>query len=71
MTHLSIEQLAIAPELATLALLEAAANTTVLALVAVFPEIQDLDKARAVAPAVRRYRRALLLAQERHDPTPF
>ena len=88
MTHLSMEQLGIAPELATLALLEAAANTAALALIAVFPEIQDLDdedddgaelraaldvidKARAVALSVKRYRRALLLAQERHDPTPF
>lgn len=87
MTHLSMEQLGIAPELATLALLEAAANTAALALIAVFPEIQDLDddddgaelraaldvidKARAVALSVKRYRRALLLAQERHDPPPF
>ena len=87
MTPLSMEQLGIAPELATLALLEAAANTAVLALVAVFPEIQDLDedddgaelraaldiidKARAVARAVKRYRRALLLAQEQHDLPPF
>ena len=87
MTHLSMQQLGIAPELATLALLEAAANTAALALIAVFPEIQDLDedddgaelraaldvidKARAVALSVKRYRRALLLAQERHDPTPF
>ena len=87
MTHLSMEQLGTSPELATLALLEAAASTAALALIAAFPEIQDLDedddgaelraaldiidKARAVALSVKKYRRALLLAQERHDPTPF
>ena len=42
MTRLSIEQLGSAPELAVLAVLEVAASTAVLALAAVYPELQDI-----------------------------
>lgn len=41
MTRLSIDQLGLAPELAVLTILEAAADTTVLALTAVYPELHD------------------------------
>ena len=86
MTRPSVEQLGVAPELAALAVLEAAADTAVLALVAVYPEIQDLheyddspelrvaldiiDAARAVAASVNRYWLALHLAQERDGLLP-
>lgn len=43
MTRPSVEQLWVAPELAALAVLQVAAETAVLALAAVYPEIQDLD----------------------------
>ena len=87
MTRPSVEQLWGAPELAALAVLEVAADTAVLALAAVYPEIHDLDirddypelrgaldiidTARAVAVCVNRYRLALLLAQERDNLLPF
>lgn len=87
MTPPSIEQLGIAPELAALAVLEAAANTAILALAAVYPEIQNLDEcrdsfelrvaldiidtARALAASLNRYRLAVQLAQERDDLLPF
>ena len=39
--RLSIDQLGLAPELAVLTILETAADTTVLALAAAYPELQD------------------------------
>jgi hypothetical protein len=42
MMHLSTAQLESAPEIAVLAVLDAAANTAVLALAAVYPELQDI-----------------------------
>ena len=87
MTRPSVQQLGAAPELAALAIFEVAADTTVLALAAVYPEIHDLDNhddypelraaldlidtARAVAACLNRYRLALLLAQERDRLLPF
>ena len=87
MTRPSVQQLGAAPELAALAVLEVAADTTVLALAAVYPETHDLDDhddypelraaldlidtARAVAACINRYRLALLVAQERDDLLPF
>jgi hypothetical protein len=87
MTRPSVEQLWVAPELAALAVLQVAADTAVLALAAVYPEIQDLDNhddypeirgaleiidtARAVAACVNRYKLALLLAQQRDELLPF
>ncbi len=87
MTRPSVEELWVAPELAALAVLEVAADTAILALAAVYPELQELDKrddypeirraldiidtARAVAACVNRYRLALVVAQERDDLLPF
>jgi hypothetical protein len=87
MTRPSVEQLGAAPELAALAVLQVAADTAVLALAAVYPEIQDLDNhddypeirgaldiidtAHAVAACVNRYKLALLLAQQRDELLPF
>lgn len=87
MTRPSVEQLALAPELAALAILEAAADTAILALAAVYPEIQNLDEhrdsfelrvaldvidtARALAASVNRYSLAVQLARERDDLLPF
>jgi hypothetical protein len=87
MTRPSVQQLWVAPELAALAVLEVAADTAVLALAAVHPELHDLDDlddypdlraaldlidtARAVAGCINRYRLALVLAQERDDLLPF
>ncbi len=87
MTRPSVEQLWVAPELAALAVLQVAADTAVLALAAIYPEIQDLDNhddypeirgaldiidtARAVAACVDRYELALLLAQQRDEHLPF
>lgn len=45
----SVEQLWVAPELASLAVLEAAADTAILALAAVHPEMQDQDPADQTA----------------------
>ena len=87
MTRPSVEELWVAPELAALAVLEVAADTAILALAAVYPELQELDKrddypeirraldiidtACAVAACVNRYRLALVVAQERDDLLPF
>lgn len=87
MTPPSIEQLALAPELAAIVVLEAAAHTAILALAAVYPEIQNLDErgdsfelrvaldiidtAHALAASLNRYRLAVQLAQERDDLLPF
>lgn len=87
MTRPSVEQLWGAPELAALAVLQVAADMAVLALAAVYPEIQDLDNhddypelrgaldvidtARAVAVCVNRYKLALIRAQQRDELLPF
>ena len=87
MTRPSVEQLWGAPELAALAVLQVAADMAVLALAAVYPEIQDLDNhddypelrgaldvidtARAVAVCVNRHKLALIRAQQRDELLPF
>ncbi len=87
MTRPSLTQLAIAPELATLVVLEVAADTAILVLAALHPEIQDLDThddspelrvaldiieaARTVAAHVNRYKLALHLARVRDNPAHF
>ena len=87
MTRPPVEQLWGAPELAALAVLQVAADMAVLALAAVYPEIQDLDNhddypelrgaldvidtARAVAVCVNRYKLALIRAQQRDELLPF
>lgn len=87
MTRPSVEQLWVAPELAALAVLQVAAETAILALAAVYPEIQDLDNhddspeirgaldiintAGAVAACVNRYKLALLRAQLPDQLLPF
>jgi hypothetical protein len=76
-----------APELASLAILEAAAAVAVAALLAVHPDDHDLhddplppdrraawalaDAARDLGSAINRYRLALVLARERDDILPF
>ena len=83
---LTAEQLAAAPELAVLAVLEVALRTAILALVAAWPELNDLDddpldepraalelveRARDLGAAVNRYRLALATAHGRQDDLPF
>ena len=54
MMHLSIEQLESAPEIAVLAVLDAAAGTAVLALAAVYPELQDIPEPDDINAAATR-----------------
>lgn len=83
---LTAEQLAAAPELAVLAVLEVALRAAILALVAAWPELNDLDddpldepraalelveRARDLGAAVNRYRLALATAHGRQDDLPF
>lgn len=83
----SVEQLWIAPELASLAVLEAAIDIAILAMVAVHPEIQDPDRAeqtaslraaniiiedaRALTAAIARYQLILRRVPDRVDDMPF
>ena len=78
-TELSIEQLWAAPELACLAVLDAAIDMAILAVAAVHPELQDhqqveptaavraatlvIEDARALGAAITRYR--LVLRRDR------
>lgn len=87
MMRLSVEQLWTTPELAVLAVLETAADTAVLALAAIYPEMQDMhpdddtdalraalsviEHARALRVTLNHYRRALVRARERDDALPF
>lgn len=72
MTRLSIEQLGNSPELAALALLDTAAGTAILALAAVYPELQDVldpdddTAALRAAMSVIEHARALGLALARY-----
>jgi hypothetical protein len=82
---LSPEKLAISPELASLAVLDTALDMTTLALAAAWPELQDglfsydepraaleiIELARALAAALRRYRRALVTVDRRELDLPF
>jgi hypothetical protein len=84
--ELSIEQLWAAPELATLAVLDAAIDMAVLTIFSVHPEIQNAERndssaversalvviedARALAAAMARYR-LVLRRTDRADDTPF
>lgn len=83
---LSADTLMAAPELAVVAVLEAALDATVFALAAAWPELQlghDLrydepraaldviEHARALAAALRGYRRALAAKRQRELDLPF
>jgi hypothetical protein len=83
----SVEQLLVAPELASLAVLEAAIDMAIVAIIAVYPEMQDQDPAdqtvslraatvviedgRTLAATMARYRRVLRRVHDRADDTPF
>lgn len=73
MMHISVEQLECAPELAVLAVLDAAARTAVLALGAFYPELHDIPDPDDIDTAVARealsvieHARALGLAVARY-----
>ena len=82
---LSPEKLMAAPELASLAVLDAALDAAVLALAAAWPELQTgdidhdqpraaldvIDHARALSAALRLYRRALARADRCEADLPF
>lgn len=86
-TELTIEQLWAAPELACLAVLDAAIDMAILAIAAVHPELQDNDRAeptaalraatlviedaRALGAAITRYRLVLRRDRDRSDDLPF
>jgi hypothetical protein len=80
------EQLLAAPELASLAVLEAALDVAGVALAAAWPELQDIDlcdhdepraalevlrRAADLVAAVNHYRRALAVADDRNNDLPF
>lgn len=83
----SVEQLWVAPELASLAVLEAAADTAILALTAVYPEMADedpadhsatlraavvvIEDARVLTTSMARYRLTLRRAERTDDLLPF
>jgi hypothetical protein len=83
----SVEQLWGAPELASLAILEAAIDTSIVAIGAVYPEMQDQDPAvqtaslraatvviedaRTLAASLARYRVILRRPPDRADDDPF
>lgn len=83
----SVEQLWVAPELATLAVLDAAVDMAILAIMAVYPEMQDQDSAdqtaslraatvviedaQALIASMARYRLVLRRVPDRADDTPF
>ena len=87
MTRPTYEQLVAAPELASLALLEAALYVAGVALAAAWPELHDgemarehdepraaldiLRRAAALAAAVNRYRLVLTVADARQHDLPF
>lgn len=84
---LSIEQLWAAPELACLAVLDAAIDMAILAVASVHPELQDHDSAeptaalraatvviedaRALGASILRYRLVLRRPHDRADDLPF
>jgi len=82
---LSPEKLMAAPELAALAVLDAALDVAVLALAAAWPELHTgdtdhdqpraaldaINHARALSAALRRYRRALARADRCEADLPF
>jgi hypothetical protein len=83
----SVEQLWAAPELATLAVLETAIDMAILAVTAVYPEMQDQDPddqtdslraalvviedARILIASMARYRLVLRRVRDRADDMPF
>ena len=83
----SVEQLWSSPELACLAVLDSAIDASILAIGAVYPEMQDQDPddqtaslraatvviedARTLAASVARYRLMLRRPRERADDSPF
>jgi hypothetical protein len=85
--RVTYEQLLAAPELASLAVLEAALDVTGVALAAAWPELHDIDMAREhdepraaldvlrraadLVAAVNRYRLVLAVAQHRKHDLPF
>lgn len=86
-TRPSVEQLWRAPELASLAVLDTAIDMAILAVMAIYPEMQDQDPddqtaslraatvviedARIVATSIARYRLVIARAGDRADDTPF
>lgn len=82
---LSPQALAASPELAAVAVLDAALDVTVRALAAVWPELQDgnlpydehraalevIELARSLGIAIRRYRRAVASADRSERDLPF
>lgn len=87
MTRPTYEQLLAAPELASLALLEAAVDVAHVALAAAWPELHDIDvasehdepraaldvlqRASALVAAINRYRLVLVLAADQQQHLPF
>lgn len=87
MTRLTCEQLLAAPELASLAVLEAALDVASVALAAAWPELHDIDiacehdepraafdillRASNLAAAVNRYRLVLALTHTKQNDLPF
>ena len=83
----TIEQLWVAPELACLAVLDAAIDASILAIGSVYPEMQDqdpadqtaalraatvvLEDARTLAASVARYRLILRRPTDRAEDNPF
>jgi hypothetical protein len=83
----TVEQLTASPELATLAVLDAALGVAIVALVAAWPELNDLEancphdeprtaldvvqRAGDLAGAINRYRLALATADRRKYDLPF
>lgn len=83
----SVEQLWVAPELASLAVLDAAVDMAILAITAVYPEMADQDPAdqtaalraatvvtedaRTLLASMARYRLILRRVPDRADDTPF
>lgn len=86
MTRVTYEQLLVAPELASLALLETALDVAGVALAASWPELHDIymcdhDEPRAaldilrlagdLVAAINRYRLVLAVAHDRQHALPF
>ena len=86
MTRVTYAQLLAAPELASLAVLEATLQVTGVALAAAWPELHDIHKcdhdepraaldvlrsAADLLAAVHRYRLALVVADHRRHDLPF
>lgn len=84
--RVTYEQLLVAPELASLAVLEAVLDVASVALAAAWPELHDVDlcdhdepraaldvlrRAADLVAAINRYRLALVVADDRKHDLPF